>query len=47
MKVNPEYAAEQQAKMHGKAKRHYAKQKVKLDDLKEKAKTDLEAAKEH
>ena len=46
MKVDPEYAAEQQAKMHEKAKRHYAKQKAKLDDLKERAKTDPEAAKE-
>ena len=46
MKNDPEYAAEQVAKMHEKAKRHYAKQKAKLDDLKERAKTDPEAAKE-
>ena len=46
MEVDPEYAAAEKAKNNERAKRAYRARKAKLDDLKERAKTDPEAAKE-
>ena len=46
MKNDPVYATEQEAKIREKAKRQYARKKAKYDELKERAKTDPEAAKE-
>lgn len=46
MEADPEFAAAEKAKNNERAKRAYQARKAKLEDLKERAKTDLEAAKE-
>lgn len=44
MEADPEYAAAEKAKANEKAKRHYAQQKAKWADIKERAENDPEAA---